>query len=161
VSTFSERVCLADILLIDDNLGDAKLIELAFRRIQLPTQVTVAETAEQGLDLLQGRDPTNQYRLPDLILLDLNLPTMHGLTFLELVKSDPTLALIPVLVLSSSSAQKDVANSYKRHANGFVTKPSNLEGYRSFADSISDYWFNVVRTPWGSRKQSPYLKNAD
>jgi hypothetical protein len=64
-------------------------------------------------------------------------------------------------VLSSSSAQKDVANSYKRHANGFVTKPSNLEGYRSFADSISDYWFNVVRTPWGSRKQSPYLKNAE
>lgn len=152
----NERGSLVNILLIEDNLGDAKLIELAFRRMQLPTQVTVAETAEQALEFLQGKDQTTQYQLPDLILLDLNLPTMHGLKFLKLVKSDPVLTLIPVLVLSSSSAQKDISKSYKSHANAFMTKPNSLEGYMTLATTISDYWFKVVRTPWGSKKASAF-----
>jgi len=154
VVTIYERGSRADILLIDDNPGDARLVAIAFRRTPLPTQVRIAETAEQGLALLQGKDEAASHRRPDLVFLDLNLPSMHGLTFLELVKRDPALSSIPVLVLSSSSATKDIADSYDRHANGFVTKPSTLEGYLALADCISEYWFKVVQTPETSRGAS-------
>ena len=147
VVTVYERGRPADILLIDDNSGDSTLIEIAFRKTQLPTQVTVAQTAEAGLNLLQAQNDNMRRRYPDIVFLDLNLPCMHGLTFLELVKSDPALSSIPVVVLSSSSAPKDIAASYSRHANGFVTKPSSLEGYLAFAGSISEYWFRLVQTP--------------
>ena len=150
MATVYERGCPADILLIDDNPGDAKLIELAFKRVQIPLQVTVVGTAEQGLDLLHGKDDRRWHGLPDIVFLDLNLPSMHGLTFLELVKADPVFAAIPVLVLSSSSAQTDIAASYSRHANGFVTKPSNLDGYLAFAGSVSDFWFKTAQSPQGS-----------
>jgi CheY-like chemotaxis protein len=150
--TIYEQGRQADILLIDDNLGDIKLLEIAFRKMQLPTQITVAETAEQGLSMLQGSEGEKERRLPDLVFLDLNLPSMHGLTFLELVKADPALTSIPVVVLSSSSASKDIADSYSRHANGFVTKPSSSEGYLTFVSGVSEYWFKLVQLPRGSRK---------
>jgi CheY-like chemotaxis protein len=141
--TIYERGVPPRILLIDDNRGDARLMQIAFKKTSLPAQITVAETAETGISLLQDESIP-----PDLVFLDLNLPSMHGLTFLELVKSDPALSAIPVVVLSSSSAQKDVTESYIRHANGFVTKPFNLNGYEVFADSICHYWFNLVQMPW-------------
>ena len=145
--TICERGNEADILLIDDNPGDAKLVSIAFRKMQMPTQVIIAGTAEQGLDLLHGRGETALERLPDLVFLDLNLPFMNGLTFLELVKQDPALAAIPIVVLSSSGAQQDIVASYNRHANGFVTKPSSLAGYLALAGSVTDYWFKLVQTP--------------
>jgi CheY-like chemotaxis protein len=151
VVTIYERGCRADILLIDDNPGDAKLVAIAFRRTALPTQVRIAATAEHALAMLQGKDEPPPHQRPDLVFLDLNLPSMHGLTFLELVKADPALTSIPVLILSSSSAAKDIADAYDRHANGFVTKPSSLEGYLALADSVSEYWFKVVQTPAASR----------
>jgi CheY-like chemotaxis protein len=157
VVTIYERGCQADILLIDDNPGDARLVAIAFRKTPLPTQVRIAETAEHALALLQGKDVPAPHRLPDLVFLDLNLPSMHGLTFLELVKADPALTAIPVLVLSSSSATKDIADSYDRHANGFVTKPSSLEGYLALAGCISEYWFKVVQTPRAFRSEGSPL----
>jgi CheY-like chemotaxis protein len=150
VVTVSERGRPADILLIDDNPGDAMLIQIAFKRTQLPTQVTIADTAEAGLNLLQMPTGDIRPRRPDIVFLDLNLPSMHGLTFLDLVKSDPLLSAIPVVVLSSSSAPRDIAASYRRHANGFVTKPSNLDGYLAFAGTISEYWFRWAQIPLGS-----------
>jgi CheY-like chemotaxis protein len=147
LATIFERGRPADILLIDDNPGDARLIEIAFKKANVSANVTIAETAEQGLKLLQGKASATGETCPDIIFLDLNLPSMHGLKFLELMKADPALTSIPVLVLSSSRAQKDIAESYNRHANGFVTKPSSLEGYLAFADSVSDYWFRLMQTP--------------
>ena len=147
--TIHERGRQANILLIDDNPGDVKLLEIAFRKIQLPTHTTVAGTAERGLKLLQAAEGDSETCQPDIVLLDLNLPSMHGLRFLELVKSDPALAAIPILVLSSSSAPKDIADAYKRHANGYMTKPSTFEGYLAFVGSISEYWFKILQTPRG------------
>jgi CheY-like chemotaxis protein len=142
MATLYERGGAPRILLIDDNRGDARLIELAFKKSGLPAQITVAENAEDGMTMLRG----NAGR-PDLVFLDLNLPSMHGLKFLEIVKGDPGLSAIPVVVLSSSSAQKDVTDSYNRHANGFVTKPFNLDGYEIFAGSVCAYWFKLVQMP--------------
>jgi len=140
--TLYERGGAPRILLIDDNRGDARLIKIAFQKSCLPAQITVVENAEDGMTMLQGdAEP------PDLVFLDLNLPSMHGLTFLQIIKSDPVVSAIPVVVLSSSSAQKDVTDSYKRHANGFITKPFNLDGYEAFAGSVCDYWFKLVQMP--------------
>jgi CheY-like chemotaxis protein len=141
----SSRARPPEILLIDDNHGDAKLIKIAFKRAMSQAHITVADTAEHGISLLRG-DATGRAP-PDLVFLDLNLPTMHGLTFLEIIKSDPDLRAIPVLVVSSSGAQKDVTESYRRHASGFVTKPFDLEGYEDFATQIINYWFNLVQIP--------------
>jgi CheY-like chemotaxis protein len=140
-----------DILMIDDNMGDAKLVEIAFRKARVPAHVIVASSAEAGLDILKIQDANTPRPWPDLIFLDLNLPSMHGLTFLDLIKSDPALTAIPVLVLSSSSAPNDIAASYSRHANGFVTKPSSLEGYLEFAKSIGEYWFGLLQLPPNAR----------
>ncbi len=140
-----------DILMIDDNIGDAKLVEIAFRKARVPAHVIVASSAEAGLDILQMQDENTLRPWPDLVFLDLNLPSMHGLTFLDVMKSDPALTSIPVLVLSSSSAPNDIAASYSRHANGFVTKPSSLEGYLEFAGSIGEYWFGLLQLPPNAR----------
>jgi len=136
-----------EILLIDDNRGDIKLMEIAFRRTAPRVKITVAPTAEHGILLLRGQDAAAPRDPPDLVFLDLNLPSMHGLTFLQIMKSDPSLAVIPVLVVSSSSAEKDIFESYRRHASGFITKPFDLAGYDLFADQISSYWFKLVQIP--------------
>jgi CheY-like chemotaxis protein len=140
--TLFERGGAPRILLIDDNHGDTRLIQIAFKKIGVPALITVAANAEDGMAMLQDNEAH-----PDLVFLDLNLPSMHGLTFLQIVKSDPALSAIPVVVLSSSSAQKDVTDSYSRHANGFITKPFNLDGYEAFAGSVSEYWFKLVQMP--------------
>jgi CheY-like chemotaxis protein len=147
VVTVYERGRPPDILMIDDNIGDAKLVELAFRKTRIPAHVIVAGSAEAGLDILQKQDGNSCNSRPDLVILDLNLPCMHGLTFLDLMKSNPALTSIPLLVLSSSSAPNDIAASYSRHANGFVTKPSSLDDYLAFAGSISEYWFGLLQLP--------------
>jgi len=136
-----------EILLIDDNRGDAKLLEIAFRRSTPHIRITVAPTAEHGMSLLRGEAAAASSVPPDIVFLDLNLPSMHGLTFLKLMKNDPHLTAIPVLVVSSSSTEQDIAESYRNHASGFITKPFDLKGYDDFADQIANYWFKLVQVP--------------
>jgi len=143
-----------EIMLIDDNRGDVKLMEIAFRRTLPHVKIIVAPTAEHGMSLLRGEDAAARPTAPDIVFLDLNLPSMHGLTFLELMKKDPHLTAIPVLVVSSSSADKDISESYRHHASGFVTKPFNLDGYDIFADQIASYWFSFVQLPRGAARLS-------
>jgi two-component system response regulator len=139
----SNRLQPPEILLIDDNRGDARLIEIAFKRAMPGARITLAASGEYGMSLLHAESST----IPDIVFLDLNLPTMHGLTFLELIKGDPDLRAIPVLIVTSSSAEKDVIESYRRHANGFITKPFGLEGFDRFATQVIGYWFNLVQIP--------------
>ncbi|MEI9903313.1 MAG: response regulator [Asticcacaulis sp.] len=77
---------------------------------------------------------------PDIILLDLNLPFMHGQDFLATVKEDPNLRRIPVIILSSSSAERDITACYNRHANGYITKPVTTETYDDIVERIESYW---------------------
>ena len=84
---------------------------------------------------------------PDLILLDLNLPFMHGHDFLTVVKDDPDLKRIPVIVLSSSAADSDIVASYDRHANGYITKPVSTDTYDDIVTKIESYWFSLMQLP--------------
>ncbi len=143
----SERVRSARVLLVEDNRGDAVLTRRAFKRASLPSEITVAETGEQGLSILRREGEHADAPRPDIILLDLNLPYMHGQEFLSVVKADPSLRRIPVIVLSSSSAESDVSTCYDRHANGYITKPVTTDTYDDIVSKIEQYWFNLMQLP--------------
>ena len=143
----TERSRAAQVLLIEDNRGDAVLTRRAFRRASLPNEITIAETGEVGLDILRRQGEHGEAPRPDIILLDLNLPHMHGQDFLKEVKSDPDLRQIPVIILSSSSADSDVAICYDRHANGYITKPVTNDTYDEIVSKIEQYWFGLMQLP--------------
>ena len=147
MTKLSERPRNAQVLLVEDNRGDAVLTRRAFRRSRVPNDVTVAETGEKGLSILRREGEHADAPRPDLILLDLNLPYMHGQDFLATVKEDPSLRRIPVIILSSSSADVDVTASYNRHANGYITKPITNDTYDDIVVRIESYWFALMQLP--------------
>ncbi len=147
MTTITERGQFPQVLLVEDNHGDATLTKLAFRKAGVPGSITIAETGEIGLSILRREGQYAGIRHPDLVLLDLNLPHMHGLTFLKLVKGDPHTAGIPVIVLTSSSTESEVTASYAGQASGFITKPFNLDDYEDVVSNIAAYWFKLVQTP--------------
>lgn len=136
-----------EILLIDDNPGDAKLIRLAFMKILTQVSISVVDSAELAFKHLYGERNAAPFSAPDFVFLDLNLPTMNGLTFLELFKNDAKLRSIPVIVISSSNSEKDIAECYQLQAGGFITKPYDLQGYISIAKHFSDYWLKLLQAP--------------
>ncbi len=132
-----------NILLVDDSPSDRALVELALGQIKLLNHLQMAEDGEEALALL--REPGNER--PDLILLDLNMPGMDGREFLRVVKADDDLCTIPVVILTSSVADDDVAGSYRNHCAGYVRKPVDLDGLVRVVQGISDYWFAIVVPP--------------
>lgn len=142
-----ERLRSARLLLVEDNRGDAILAKRAFRLGQLPSEIMVAETAESGLSILRREGAYSDAPRPDLILLDLNLPNMNGHEFLKIIKNDSDLRCIPVIVLSSSSADADVSRSYQRFANGYIVKPAAPDTYSDVVNKIEQYWFSLMQMP--------------
>ena len=147
MTKLAERDRSAQVLLVEDNRGDAVLTRRAFKRGRIASQITVAETGEIGLSMLRREGEHALAVRPDLILLDLNLPHMHGRTFLSQVKEDPDLKRIPVIILSSSSADSDVLTCYNRHASGYITKPVDNETYDEIVAKIENYWFSLMQLP--------------
>jgi CheY-like chemotaxis protein len=130
-----------DILLVEDNPGDVRLTQKMFAKSGFPHSLRWEPDGERALEAL-GRGP-----LPDLILLDLNLPRMDGMEFLQSVKSEPRLRSIPVLVLSTSRAAEDVLGSYDRHANCYISKPADAAGYDAVVRAIVDFWLRTAKLP--------------
>jgi CheY-like chemotaxis protein len=147
MTRIADRARAAQVLLVEDNRGDAVLTRRAFRRANLASDIMVAETGEKGLSILRREGEHADAVRPDLILLDLNLPHMHGQAFLQTVKEDPDFKRIPVIVLSSSSADMDVTASYDHHANGYITKPLTAETYDDIVTRIEQYWFTLMQLP--------------
>lgn len=147
MTTIADRVRTAQVLLVEDNRGDAVLTRRAFKRANLSSDIVVAETGEKGLSILRREGEHADAPRPDLILLDLNLPYMHGQDFLQAVKQDPDFKRIPVIVLSSSGADRDVTASYDHHANGYITKPLDAETYDDIVARIEHYWFTLMQLP--------------
>ncbi|RKD97443.1 response regulator [Halopiger aswanensis] len=135
-----------EILLVEDNPGDVRLIQEAFK--ELPTEVTlcVVTDGDDALTLLQNRR-AEAAALPDLVLLDLNLPRMGGLEFLEAIQDEPAFARLPVLVLTSSEAYEDVLESYELAANAYLTKPTDPDEFSSMVETIAEFWFQRVALP--------------
>lgn len=133
------------VLLVDDNPGDVRLVREALRTNGFDGRLHVARDGRKALRFLRSTYP--DLPRPDLVLLDLNLPAMDGGEVLEEIKGDPDLRTIPVVVLTGSSAEEDVAASYDRHANAYVTKPVDHEDYQDMTRMFAEFWTGHVRLP--------------
>ncbi|MFT4076040.1 MAG: response regulator [Asticcacaulis sp.] len=137
----------AEIMLVEDNRGDALLAARAFRQAEIENNLTVADTGEKAMAMLRREGEYANLRLPDLILLDLNLPMMSGKDVLTALKADDALRHIPVIILSSSAARPDIAGSYDLHANAYIVKPLNLENFTDVVRSIEQFFFMLAVLP--------------
>ncbi|QSW98773.1 response regulator [Haloterrigena alkaliphila] len=135
-----------EILLVEDNPGDVRLTQEAFKELPTETRISVATDGDEALEALSERRERGE-RLPDLVLLDLNLPRLSGLEFLEAIKERPALARTPVLILTSSEATEDVLESYELAANAYLTKPTDPDEYAAMVESVADFWFQRVALP--------------
>ncbi|OBK17795.1 response regulator [Mycobacterium asiaticum] len=136
-----------DVLLIEDDAGDELITREAFEHHRIADTLHVARDGAEGLDFLYRRGSHRSAPRPDLILLDLNLPKYNGQHVLQTVKFDPDLQHIPVVVLTTSSAQEDITRSYELHANAYVTKPVDLDQYLDAVRRIDEFFVEVVRLP--------------
>jgi CheY-like chemotaxis protein len=134
------------ILLVEDNLGDVRLTQEAFRHGRLANELIVCGDGVAALALLRERQAKNEQQ-PGLILLDLNLPGRGGLEVLAEIKADAKLRVIPVVILTSSGAERDVLQSYERNANAYVTKPIDIDEFLAAIRSMGDFWLAVVQLP--------------
>lgn len=136
-----------EILLVEDNNGDVRLTVEALREGKVRNNLHVARDGVEALRFLRREGSHASAKRPDLILLDLNLPKKDGREVLAELKDDPELKTIPVVVLTTSSAEVDILKSYSLHANCYITKPVDLEKFVEVVRSIDDFWLTIVRLP--------------
>lgn len=133
-----------NIFLVEDSIADIAMLEEVLLDSNLKVNLEISFNGEEALRLLQEKTPNS---LPDMILLDLNLPRLDGLDVLKQVKSNDMLKKIPVVILSTSSNRDDILKSYEEHANCFITKPSDFDKFQKVIQSMENFWFSTVRLP--------------
>lgn len=133
------------ILLIEDNPGDIELTREALRVSKITNQLDVVQDGKSALERLDADEAANN--LPDLILLDLNLPGLSGTEVLSRIKGRTGWSRIPIVILTSSQAETDIVRSYDLHANCYVTKPIDFTQFIHVVRTIEDFWFTLVRLP--------------
>jgi chemotaxis family two-component system response regulator Rcp1 len=136
-----------EILLVEDNPGDVRLTIEALNEGRFANIINVAVDGFEAMAFLRREGKYENAPKPDLVLLDLNLPKKNGREVLAEIKTDPNLKCIPVVILTSSQAEKDIVETYNLHANCYITKPVDFEQFIRVVRSIEDFWFAVVRLP--------------
>jgi two-component system, chemotaxis family, response regulator Rcp1 len=139
----NSSVKIIEILLVEDNPGDVQLTKEAFMEGKIRNNMNVAR---DGVEAMAYLNNPNLPR-PDIVLLDLNLPRTSGLEVLAAIKDDPLLRIIPVVILTTSQDETDIARSYRSHANCYITKPVDFEKFLHVVRSLEDFWLTVVRLP--------------
>ena len=150
-STYPEGVTVkatgGALLLVEDDDGDALMTREAFEYYKIRNKLHVVTDGEQALQLLRRTGPFAGVPRPGLILLDVNLPRLSGLEVLAELKHDPELAILPVVMLTTSQAEEDILRSYKLHANAYVTKPVDFENFIAAIRQIDDFFLTLVKLP--------------
>jgi CheY-like chemotaxis protein len=132
------------ILLVEDNEGDILLVEEALEVSKIRHTITVVRNGKEAIDYILQQGKFKGVILPDVILLDINLPLKSGHEVLQIIKADRRVKHIPVIVLTTSSSEKDVRLSYEHHANCFITKPIEAGEFTEAIRSLEHFWFNIV-----------------
>lgn len=133
---------LFEVLVVEDNPGDVRLLEEAFHELNARLKLRVAKDGEEALAVLFGGET---HWLPDLVFLDLNLPKVSGHEVLSRMKDDPAMRQIPVIVLTSSRAELDVRKAYEAHANAYIRKPTSLDELIACIRSFKSFWMETAR----------------
>ena len=140
-----------NILLVEDNPGDVRLTQEAFKEGNLLVNLAVATDGVEALSYLNKQDKFIDAITPDLILLDLNLPKLDGREVLKVIKNDNFLCRIPVVVLTTSSAEQDIVHSYSLHANCYINKPVDFDKFFKVIQRVEEFWLNTVILPTMAR----------
>jgi two-component system, chemotaxis family, response regulator Rcp1 len=136
-----------EVLLVEDSPGDVRLTQEAFHAANENVHLHVACDGVEAMAFLKKQGRYTDAPRPDLVLLDLNLPKMDGREVLLQIKADETLKAIPIAILTTSVAESDVAISYRRQANCYLSKPVQLEEFENLVRSINDFWLTKVELP--------------
>jgi CheY-like chemotaxis protein len=138
-----------EILLVEDSLGDVRLTREAFKDAKVHVNLHVASDGTEAMDFLNQAGKFADVPRPDLILLDLNLPKKDGREVLEEIKESVSLRTIPIVILTTSASEEDVLRSYRLHANCYISKPVDLDGFLKVVKSIDNFWLSIVKLPHG------------
>ncbi len=136
-----------NILLVEDNPGDVRLVKEVFQEGKIYNQLEVTRDGEEAMRFLRREGAYQQVETPDLILLDLNLPKKSGDQVLAEIKNDVRLRKIPVIILTASQAEEDIAKAYHHYANCYLTKPIDLEQFIHVVQAIKSFWLSIVQLP--------------
>jgi len=136
-----------EVLLVEDNPGDVRLTREALKDGKVSNNLSVAKDGVEALRFLRREGEYAAAARPDMVLLDLNLPRKDGREVLWEMKQDPSLRTIPVVVLTSSDAERDIVGAYELQANCYITKPVDLDQFITVVKSIEDFWFSIVKLP--------------
>jgi CheY-like chemotaxis protein len=137
-----------EILLVEDNPGDIRLTQEVLKEGKIHNHLHVVEDGEKAIAFLNRTEPYRNAPLPNLILLDLNLPRRNGLEVLQMIKTNDILKHIPVVIFTTSRAEEDIMKAYNLYANCYITKPIDLEQFTRSVKSIEDFWLTIVNLPW-------------
>lgn len=138
---------IAHILLVEDNEGDILLTTEALAESRINNRLSVVRDGAAAIDFLQNTARQNKQELPDLILLDVNLPKRNGHEVLSFIKNDESFKHIPVIILTTSSSEKDILTSYNNYANSYITKPIDVDNFLKVVISIENFWISIVQLP--------------
>jgi CheY-like chemotaxis protein len=136
-----------EILLVEDNPADVRLTEEVFKESRISNNLHVVTDGVEALAYLRREGGYPDAVKPDIILLDLNLPKKDGREVLDEIKRDPELKVIPVIVLTTSSSDRDILHTYTNGANCYITKPVDFEQFMKVIHSLEDFWLTIVRLP--------------
>jgi two-component system, chemotaxis family, response regulator Rcp1 len=146
----SARAEPIEVLLVEDSVGDIRLTREAFKDVRVHINLHVVVDGAEAMAFLKREGKHADAARPDLILLDLNLPKKDGREVLREIKESPTLGIIPVVILTTSASEADILRTYQLHANCYITKPVDLEGFLKVVKSIDSFWLSVVKLPRGA-----------
>lgn len=139
-----QQIKLAHILLVEDNEGDILLTQEAFEECKVKSEISVARNGKEALDFLFNRGAFADVKKPDLILLDINIPIFNGHEVLRQIKTDPILKKIPVIMLTTSSNEKDISTAYENHCNSYIKKPLEISEFLLAVLKIEEFWLELT-----------------
>lgn len=137
----------AEILLIEDNSGDVRLVEEALKDSKILNNLSKVSDGVYAMDFLHKRNGFENAPTPDLIILDLNMPRKNGFEVLQEIKQDEKLKRIPVVIMTVSNDERDILKSYNLHANCYITKPVDFVQFCEIIKNVENFWFSIVTLP--------------